>query len=398
MSSLTSVGSPLRVHVIAGARPNFMKVAPIFRAMSKRRDLFTPALIHTGQHYDREMSDVFFQELGIPHPDFHLSVGSGSHAHQTARVMCAYEEICIRDIAQLAVVVGDVNSTLACAIVAKKARIQVAHVEAGLRSRDWSMPEEVNRVITDSVSDLCFATEPDAVANLLREGKQSDAIHHVGHVMIDNLMYQLEKLNSIGQLTGVSPDIKRRHHNYAVVTLHRPSNVDDSDTLRDLATAIKQTSQRLPVIFPVHPRTRQRLESLHIDLGSGTELTRPLAFMDFLNLWKDANFVLTDSGGLQEETTALGVSCLTLRENTERPITLHEGTNRLVGTSPEVIVSAVDDIMAGDRKAGRRPPLWDGCAAERIVNILAARYFPLGKRDHGESARNVSSKKTRTLA
>ena len=375
MDSLKCVAPPLRVHIIAGARPNFMKVAPIIRAMSTSKDLFSPALIHTGQHYDRQMSDVFFQELGIPCPDFQLGVGSGSHAQQTARIMCAYEEICGRDVADLAVVVGDVNSTLACSIVAKKAGMQVAHVEAGLRSKDWSMPEEVNRVITDSVSDLCFVTEPDGVTNLMREGKRPDQIHHVGHVMIDNLKYQLERLSNLGHpAPPVSTGIKQRHESYAVVTLHRPSNVDNPDTLRELADAINQTSIRLPVIFPVHPRTRQRLESLNVDLGGRTELTPPLSFMDFLNLWKDARVVLTDSGGLQEETTALGVPCLTLRDNTERPITLDEGTNRLVGTSCRAIVNAVDEILAGHTKTGRRPKLWDGFAAQRIVRVLAVRY------------------------
>ncbi len=232
MTYLKPARPRIRVHLVAGARPNFMKVAPILRAMSKRGELFAPALIHAGQHYHVEMSDVFFHELGIPRPDFQLGVGSGSHAQQTSRIMCAYEEICRRDAADLVIVVGDVNSTIACSIVAKKAGIQVAHVEAGLRSGDWSMPEEVNRVVTDSLSDLCFATEPDAVANLLREGKPPSKIHHVGNVMIDNLMYQLERLKNGGQVPGVSTDIKRRHNQYAVLTLHRPSNVDDPDTLR----------------------------------------------------------------------------------------------------------------------------------------------------------------------
>ena len=382
MHLLSSVSPPLRLHIIAGARPNFMKAAPILRAMSKRPDLFAPTLIHTGQHYGREMSDVFFQELCLPRPDFQLKVGSGSHAQQCARIMCAYEEICSRNVADLSVVVGDVNSTLACSIVAKKAGMQVAHVEAGLRSGDRSMPEEVNRVITDSVSDVCFATEPDAVANLAREGKGPHEIYHVGHVMIDNLMYQLKRLTSLAQTPAASTEIKRRHGSYAVVTLHRPNNVDKLDTLSGLADAINQTSERIPVVFPVHPRTRQRLESLNIKLGSRTELTPPLSFMDFLNLWKDARVVLTDSGGLQEETTALGVPCLTLRDNTERPITVYEGTNRVVGTSCKVIVNAVDEILNGNSKKGRRPHLWDGFAAERIVAVLAAKYLLMDGGDH----------------
>jgi UDP-N-acetylglucosamine 2-epimerase (non-hydrolysing) len=379
---MDSVSAPLRLHIIAGARPDFMKVAPVLRAMSRKPDLFAPTLIDTGQHYGREMRDVFFEELCIPLPDFQLNVGGGSHAKQSARIMCAYEEICSHEVADLSVVVGDVNSTLACSIVAKKAGMQVAHVEAGLRSGDWSMPDEVNRVITDSISDFCFATEPDAVTNLMREGKRPHEIYLVGQVMIDNLMHQLKRLNGLGQPPSASTEIKRRHGSYAVVTLHRPNNVDNVDTLSALADAINQTSERLPVIFPVHPRTRQRLESLNIKIGSRTELTPPLSFMDFLNLWKDARVVLTDSGGLQEETTALGVPCLTLRENTERPITVFQGTNRVVGTSCKAIVDAVDEILNGNSKTSRRPHLWDGCAAERIVAVLASKYFWLDGGDH----------------
>ena len=357
------------LYLVAGARPNFMKIAPIVRALTAHGGL-DYKIIHTGQHYDREMNDVFFEELGIPAPDVFMGAGGGSHAQQTAKIMTAFEELCEAGRPDAVLVVGDVNSTLACSIVAKKLHIPVAHVEAGLRSGDLSMPEEINRLVTDSISDWFFVTEPSGVAHLRREGKPDSAIHHVGHVMVDNLLYQAEKLASAGAEFETS-GYKRRHPRYGVVTLHRPSNVDDPDMMARIGGALKEIAAELPLIFPVHPRTRTNLVRFGIELGPNIELVGPQAYMAFLDLWKDAVVVLTDSGGLQEETTALGVPCITIRENTERPITVEEGTNVLAGTDPARIVAEARGIMRGKGKAGRRPSLWDGRAAERIVDILA---------------------------
>ncbi|TXL66359.1 non-hydrolyzing UDP-N-acetylglucosamine 2-epimerase [Zeimonas arvi] len=358
------------LHLVAGARPNFMKIAPIVRALDARRDAFRYQIVHTGQHYDREMSDVFFEELGIPKPDFHLEAGGGSHAEQTAKIMVAYEKICQAQRPDCTLVVGDVNSTLACSIVAKKLQIPVAHVEAGLRSGDMRMPEEVNRLVTDSISDWFFVTEPSGRDNLLREGKPADRVFFVGHVMVDNLLYQREQLERADRGGFESETLKARLGRYGVVTLHRPSNVDHPDTLAPIAGALREISAKLPLVFPVHPRTRGNLEKFGLDLGPGVILTKPLSYMDFLNLWKDASLILTDSGGLQEETTALGIPCLTLRENTERPVTVDEGTNTMVGCDPTKIVAAAEGVLAGKGKAGQRPQFWDGKAAERIVNEL----------------------------
>ncbi len=360
----------MTLHLIAGARPNFMKIAPVLRAAAAHKDLLNCQIIHTGQHYDRSMSDVFFEELGIPTPDHHLGSGSGSHAEQTARIMVAYEKLCLQQRPDVVVVVGDVNSTLACSIVAKKLHIKVAHIEAGLRSRDREMPEEINRLVTDAISDLFFVTEPSGVEHLRREGHPESAIHHVGHVMVDNLIYQKHRLEADGLAQGDSLAFKATHPHYGVVTLHRPSNVDDAETFRSVAGALRSVSERLPLAFPVHPRTRQNLDKFGIDLGPRVTLLEPMAYMDFLNLWKDARMVLTDSGGLQEETTALGIPCLTLRNNTERPITIEQGTNVLVGTTPARVEAAAREVLDGRAKQGRRPELWDGHAAERIVRIL----------------------------
>ncbi|MBK7814110.1 MAG: UDP-N-acetylglucosamine 2-epimerase (non-hydrolyzing) [Rhodocyclaceae bacterium] len=357
------------LYLVAGARPNFMKIAPIVRALQAHGGL-EYKIIHTGQHYDREMNDVFFEELGIPAPDVFMGAGGGSHARQTAKIMTAFEELCEAGKPDAVLVVGDVNSTLACSIVAKKLHIPVAHVEAGLRSGDLSMPEEINRLVTDSISDWFFVTEPSGVAHLRREGKPDSAIRHVGHVMVDNLLYQAAKLAQTGGEFETS-GFKRRHARYGVVTLHRPSNVDDPDMMARIGGALTDIAADLPLIFPVHPRTRANLARFGVDLGPNVELLGPQAYMAFLDLWKDAVVVLTDSGGLQEETTALGVPCVTIRENTERPITVEEGTNVLAGTDPARIVAETRRIMRGEGKAGRRPSLWDGRAAERIVDILA---------------------------
>jgi UDP-N-acetylglucosamine 2-epimerase (non-hydrolysing) len=357
------------LYLVAGARPNFMKIAPIVRALQAHGGL-DYKIIHTGQHYDREMNDVFFEELGIPAPDVFMGAGGGSHAQQTAKIMTAFEELCQANKPDAVLVVGDVNSTLACSIVAKKLNIPVAHVEAGLRSGDLTMPEEINRLVTDSISDWFFVTEPSGVEHLRREGKADSAIHYVGHVMVDNVLYQADKLAQSDAEFETS-SFKRQHPRYGVITLHRPSNVDSAEMMGRIGEALKEIAAELPLLFPVHPRTRGNLEKFGIDLGPNIALVGPQAYMAFLNVWKDAAIVLTDSGGLQEETTALGVPCITIRENTERPITVEEGTNVLVGTDPQRIVAEARKILRGEGKQGRRPHLWDGKAAERIVAILA---------------------------
>lgn len=358
------------LYLVAGARPNFMKIAPIVRALRAHRG-FDFKIVHTGQHYDREMNDVFFEELGIPEPDVFMAAGGGSHSQQTAKIMVAFEELCQAQRPDAVVVVGDVNSTLACSIVAKKLNIPVAHVEAGLRSGDMTMPEEVNRRVTDSISDWFFVTEASGVAHLEREGKPRAAIHFVGHVMVDNLLYQAEKLATADISAFETSAFKAANRSYGVVTLHRPSNVDGLETVTRIGTALREIARELPLIFPVHPRTQSNLERFGIDLGSNITVVGPQPYMSFLNLWKDATAVLTDSGGLQEETTALGVPCITIRENTERPVTVNEGSNVVVGTDPARIVAEVRKAMRGEGKRGRRPYLWDGRAAERIVAVLA---------------------------
>ena len=362
------------IYLVAGARPNFMKIAPIVRALQAHGGLAFK-IIHTGQHYDREMNDVFFEELGIPEPDVFMAAGGGSHAQQTAKIMVGFEELCQVERPDAVLVVGDVNSTLACAIVAKKLNIPVAHVEAGLRSGDMTMPEEVNRLVTDSISDWFFVTEPSGVAHLQREGKAAAAIHYVGHVMVDNALYQADKLTRT-DASGFETSAYKAANSangarYGVITLHRPSNVDNAEMMAQLGGALKEIAADLPLIFPVHPRTRGNLEKFGIDLGPNITLVGPQAYMAFLNLWKDAAVVLTDSGGLQEETTALGVPCLTLRENTERPVTVDEGSNVLVGTDHARIVTEARKVLRGEGKQCRRPHLWDGKAAERIVEILS---------------------------
>ena len=350
-----------------------MKIAPLVRAMDGRSNEITYRIVHTGQHYDDAMSDVFFRELGIPAPAHHLGCGGGSHAEQTAKIMVAYEQLCQAERPDAVVVVGDVNSTLACAIVAKKLHVRVAHVEAGLRSGDRAMPEEINRLVTDAISDLFFVTEPSGVEHLRHEGQPESAIHFVGHVMVDNVMFQRDKLVREPLAEGHSVDYKAARPRYGVVTMHRPSNVDDPEVLGRLTGVLREISERLPLVFSVHPRTRQNVEKFGIDPGPRITLLEPMGYMDFLNLWKDAVMVLTDSGGLQEETTALGVPCVTLRENTERPVTITEGTNILAGTDPVAIRQATGAILAGNTKRGRRPELWDGKAAERIVEVLIGR-------------------------
>jgi UDP-N-acetylglucosamine 2-epimerase (non-hydrolysing) len=363
---------PLRtLHLVAGARPNFMKIAPLVRALQADGRLAWK-LIHTGQHYDRDMSEVFFEELGIPPPHLRFQCGGGSHASQTARVMEAFESHLDVDRPAAVVVVGDVNSTMACTIVAKKAGVPVAHVEAGLRSGDMAMPEEINRIVTDSISDWLFVTEPAAAANLAREGHPAERVFDVGHVMADNVIHAAERLASLDRTALPNEALKQALAlRYGVVTLHRPSNVDDPRALARLVGMLNRLSEALPLVFPVHPRTAARLESASIRIAPDLHLLPPQGYMAFLNLWKDAALVLTDSGGLQEETTALGVPCLTLRENTERPITVDEGSNTLAGTDPVRIERLALEALAQGGKRGRRPARWDGQAARRIVDILA---------------------------
>ena len=362
------------IYLVAGARPNFMKIAPIVRALQAQSAL-SFKIIHTGQHYDREMNDVFFEELGIPQPDVFMAAGGGSHGQQTAKIMVGFEELCVAERPDAVLVVGDVNSTLACSIVAKKLNIPVAHVEAGLRSGDMSMPEEINRLVTDSISDWFFVTEPAAVGHLKREGKPDSAVHYVGHVMVDNVLFQADKLTHADtsgfETAAFKATAQQNGGRYGVVTMHRPSNVDDPVMFARIAGALKEIAAELPLIFPVHPRTRANIEKFGIDLGPNVTLAGPQAYMAFLNLWKDAAVVLTDSGGLQEETTALGVPCVTIRENTERPVTVDEGSNVLAGTDPDKIKLEARKVLRGEGKQGRRPHLWDGKAAERIVAVLA---------------------------
>lgn len=359
----------VRVLLVAGARPNFMKIAPIFHAAAGIDDVEC-LIVHTGQHYDYEMSQAFFADLELPEPDFFLNAGSGSHAEQTAKIMVAFEKVCEEQKPELVMVVGDVNSTLACSIVAKKMLIGIAHVEAGLRSFDLAMPEEINRMVTDAISDYFFVTEPSGVENLLREGKPKERIHLVGHVMIDNLLRQEQMLESLGVDTFPTGSLKNTLGDYLFLTLHRPSNVDDREVLAGIVSILNEISTRLPIIFPVHPRTRKMLDLYDLQLADDVHQLPPLGFRESLFWWRDAVMVLTDSGGLQEETTALGIPCITLRENTERPITVEMGTNTLAGNRPVDIFAAFERVLAGDYHRGQVPPLWDGKAAQRIWEVV----------------------------
>ena len=368
--------SRIRVLCVVGARPNFMKIAPLMRAFERRPGSFDAVLLHTGQHYDDAMKDAFFRQLGIPEPDIDLGVGSGSHAVQTAEIMRRFEPVLEARLPDAVLVVGDVNSTIACALVASKLQVPVIHVEAGLRSFDRSMPEEINRVLTDQIADLLFTTEPDGAANLQREGVAPERVHFVGNVMIDTLKSNMNQaVPAIETLSGIEKGQRMLDGDagFGVLTLHRPANVDEPRRLRQLVETLSDLSRRLPLIFPVHPRTRSRIESAGLwpALESAAiAVTAPLGSLQLLGLMRDARLVLTDSGGIQEETTALGVPCLTLRDNTERPITVSEGTNTLVGSDPNRIRAAFDDVLLTGGKAGRVPALWDGKAAERIATVI----------------------------
>jgi UDP-N-acetylglucosamine 2-epimerase (non-hydrolysing) len=361
----------LKILNVVGARPNFMKVAPLVDAMKRREHEFTPLVVHTGQHYDEMMSDAFFKDLELPEPDLYLSVGSGTHAAQTAAVMQRFEPVVLQQQPDWVLVVGDVNSTLACALVCVKLGVKVAHVEAGLRSRDRSMPEEINRLLTDQISDLLFTPSQDADQNLRAEGIPEERIRFVGNIMIDSLNKQLERAKG----SNVREDLGVADRDYAVLTLHRPSNVDNRETLTRILGTLEVIGGRVPIIFPVHPRTRKMISELGLDATSlatkGLQLIEPLGYLDFLRLYSGARLVLTDSGGIQEETTVLGIPCVTLRENTERPITDEMGTNTIVGTDPQKITAASFAALDQDpARSHRIPPLWDGHTADRILDAL----------------------------
>lgn len=354
---------------VVGARPNLMKMASLVEAYAAHADVDS-LLVHTGQHYDENMSELFFRQLGIPEPDLNLEIGSASHAVQTAEIMRAFEPVILEQRPDAVVVVGDVNSTIACGLVAVKLGVKLVHVEAGLRSFDRSMPEEVNRVLTDAISDLLFCTERSGVENLRREGVAEEKIHLVGNVMIDTMLRHRARAESsrILEQLDLEPD------GYAVLTLHRPANVDDPATLTGLLDALAVVQRDLPLVFPAHPRTREKLRgfglSERLEAMPNLRLLDPVGYLDFLKLLASARLVLTDSGGIQEETTILEVPCLTLRDNTERPATLEAGTNRVVGRDPEKIVAAYRELSGGAPLRARVPPLWDGRAAERIVEVL----------------------------
>lgn len=360
-----------KIMLVCGARPNFMKIAPVIKAMQRHGGL-SHYLVHTGQHYDEKMSGSFFTDLGIPEPDIDLGVGSGSHAVQTAKIMVEFEKVCEQEKPDMVVVVGDVNSTMACAIVAKKLWIPVAHIEGGLRSGDRRMPEEINRLVTDSITDLFFTTDPDANENLRREGVPEDKIHFSGNVMIDTLLENVERAE---QESDILVRLNLKPKEYAFLTLHRPSNVDDPAVLKGLLDVLAYIQEHVKLVFPVHPRTLGRIEVFGLrpmlDAMKNTVVLEPLGYLDMLQVNRNAKFALTDSGGLQEETTVFGVPCITLRENTERPVTVEVGTSELAGSDPVKIRTYVDQILVGAWKQGGRPEGWDGKASERIVEVMA---------------------------
>ena len=373
---------PLKVHLIAAARPNFMKVAPLYHVL-RRAPWCTPVLVHTGQHYDHNMSGAFLAELGLPAPDHHLDIGSGSHAEQTAGVMLAYEKVCLAERPDWTIVVGDVNSTLACSLVAAKLLIPIAHLEAGLRSGDRTMPEEINRIVTDRLADLLWTPSPDGDENLLREGVAAEKIDRIGNIMIDSFELQRAQIEALAmaESLGLQPG------GYGVVTLHRPSNVDRPAVLRTIVAALLEIAEQLPLVFPIHPRSKARLAEFglleRLSAQPALRLIEPQPYNAFMSLVVTARLIVTDSGGLQEETTSLGIPCLTLRENTERPITVSQGTNRLIEAAE--LAGQVEAILAGRGKSGRRPALWDGRAAERAAESLPRHGLPRLPKDHKDA-------------
>ncbi len=366
-----------KIILVAGARPNFMKIAPLIKELQKHKE-FIPMLVHTGQHYDEKMSDLFFRQLNIPEPDVNLEVGSASHAVQTARIMEGFEKVCLKEKPDMVIVVGDVNSTAACTLVASKLHIKTAHYEAGLRSGDRSMPEEINRLVTDAITDLFYTTSVDADENLIKEGVDKSAINMVGNLMIDSLKFNLERTTNLeieletidDQIIKLGKDFQAG--DYGMMTFHRPSNVDDKESLEALINIWGEISEKTTLVFPAHPRTLKNAEKFGLleKLKSYKKLylTGPIGYLEFINLLKNAKFVLTDSGGIQEETTYMGVPCLTVRPNTERPVTIWEGTNQLIKI--EDIIPSINDILAGNSKEGKCPKFWDGDAAKRIVEHL----------------------------
>jgi UDP-N-acetylglucosamine 2-epimerase (non-hydrolysing) len=367
---VSATDKPLVVHLIAAARPNFMKIAPLYHALTAQ-PWCEPRIVHTGQHYDPNMSDAFFRDLKLPAPHHHLEVGSGSHAEQTGGVMIAYEKVVTRERPDWIVVVGDVNSTAACAMVGTKAWIPVVHLEAGLRSGDRRMPEEINRLVTDAIADVLWTPSPDADEHLIAEGVDRGRIDFVGNIMIDSY----EMLRPAIAASDARRRLGLEDQGYAIVTLHRPSNVDDAAALAELVTQLERVSAKLPLLFAVHPRTKKRLEEFglagRLAANDRIRLTEPLGYIEFMNLVSSARAVITDSGGVQEETTYLGIPCLTLRENTERPVTVTEGSNRLV--KPADLLRMIETVLGGSWPKGRRPDLWDGKAAERCAAALKRR-------------------------
>ncbi len=353
---------------VVGARPNFMKIAPLHRAFNKYKEKINHLICHTGQHYDEKMSKVFFEDLGLPRPEYYLGVGSGTHAKQTAAIMVEFEKILLIEKPDMVLVVGDVNSTIACSLTAVKMGIKIIHVEAGLRSFDRDMPEEINRILTDTISDYLFVTEESGLRNLKNEGISPNKIFFTGNVMIDSLAYYLKKTSE----SDILKKFALRKGEYAVTTLHRPSNVDNMEQLLKLVTLLNNVAEEIPVLFPVHPRTRNSLEKFDLleKVSANVLLTDPVGYIEFITLVKDSLLVITDSGGIQEETTWLGVQCITLRNSTERPVTVESGTNQLLGNDLEAAEKAALDITRGKIMKGSVPPLWDGNAAERIAEII----------------------------
>jgi len=376
---METISAARHILCVVGARPNFMKIAPLMRAFSESGTALSASLLHTGQHYDAAMKHSFFEQLSIPEPDIDLEVGSGSHAVQTAEIMRRFEPVLDEINPAAVLVVGDVNSTIACALVAVKKSIPVIHVEAGLRSGDRGMPEEINRVLTDQLSDLLFTTERSAQANLEREGIAAERIHFAGNVMIDTLLYNLERATPAAKtiekalVDSAAEGVDKYMEGYGLLTLHRPSNVDDPVVLKRLLVVLAEISRDMPLLFPVHPRTKQCIERagfMPLLEDADILLLPPQGYLEMLGLMKQARVILTDSGGIQEESTALGVPCITLRENTERPVTVDEGTNTIVGTDTELILDAYKNVVATGGKSGRIPELWDGAAAQRIVKVV----------------------------
>ena len=363
----------MKVISVVGARPNFMKIAPIHFAWQQYRDKVTHLICHTGQHYDEKMSKVFFDELGLPKPDYYLGVGSGSHAVQTAQVMVEFEKVLLQENPDLVIVVGDVNSTIACTLVAKKMQIKVAHVEAGLRSFDRSMPEEINRILTDAIADYLFVSEQSGITNLAHEGISDNKVFLVGNVMIDSLVSNFLKIEQSDILAAFDLQASK----YILTTLHRPNNVDREDSLRSIIGILNKYSKEYKVVFPVHPRTKSNLETFQLagHISDNIILCDPIGYSDFIWLVKNAMLILTDSGGIQEESSFLQVPCITLRENTERPVTMELGTNQLIGTDLKKIDKAIEEVLAGKPVHRRTIPFWDGKAAERICRILVEKAF-----------------------